>query len=82
MPAHIDEATILSAISPDKDVDGLHPLNVALLAKGKDTRSGLAFSLNTINYHIACTPQGCIELLERYGVDIQGKNAVVLGRLN
>lgn len=82
LPAHIDEATILSAISPDKDVDGLHPLNVALLAKGKDTRSGLAFSLNTINYHIACTPQGCIELLERYGVDIQGKNAVVLGRSN
>ena len=72
----------MSAIVPEKDVDGLHPLNVAALAKGKDTRSGGAFSLASVNYHIACTPQGCIELLERYGVDIQGKNAVVLGRSN
>jgi len=82
LPPHIDEAAVLNSITPDKDVDGLHPLNVAKLAKGKDTRSGSVFSQDTVDYHIACTPQGCIELLERYGVDIQGKNAVVLGRSN
>lgn len=82
LPSHIEEAEVLNAISPEKDVDGLHPLNVASLAKGHDTRKGGKFSLDTVDYHIACTPQGCIELLERYGVEIQGKNAVVLGRSN
>ena len=57
-------------------------MNVASLAKGHDTRKGGKFSLDTVDYHIASTPQGCIELLERYGVEIQGKNAVVLGRSN
>ena len=43
LPAHIEEATVLNTIIPEKDVDGLHPLNLAALAKGKDTRSGNKF---------------------------------------
>ena len=81
LPPHIDETAVLNSIHPDKDVDGLHPINVAKLAK-TSTRTGKVFALDTVDFHIACTPQGCIELLERYGVDISGKEAVVLGRSN
>ena len=81
LPPHIDEATVLSTISPDKDVDGLHPLNVARLSK-TSTRAGSSFDLKYADFHIPCTPQGCIELLERYNVNITGKHAVVLGRSN
>jgi 5,10-methylene-tetrahydrofolate dehydrogenase/methenyl tetrahydrofolate cyclohydrolase len=81
LPPHIDETTVLNAIAPEKDVDGLHPINVAKLAK-TSTRTGAKFSLDEVDFHIACTPQGCIELLERHGVDLTGKNAVVLGRSN
>ena len=59
----------------------MHPINVAKLAK-TSTRTGAKFSLDEVDFHIACTPQGCIELLERHGVDLEGKNAVVLGRSN
>jgi len=71
LPKHIDEATILSAISIEKDVDGFHPLNIgALCMKGRDP------------LFVPCTPKGCIELLDRMGVEMKGKHAVVLGRSN
>ncbi|MCB0044959.1 MAG: bifunctional methylenetetrahydrofolate dehydrogenase/methenyltetrahydrofolate cyclohydrolase FolD [Caldilineaceae bacterium] len=71
LPDHIDEETILSAISLEKDVDGFHPLNIGRLSmKGRDP------------LFVPCTPKGCIELLDRTGVTIDGKNAVVLGRSN
>ena len=83
LPSHIDENTVLACISADKDVDGLHPLNVAQLANTK-THAGSrqGFSFDHINFHVSCTPQGCIELLDRSGVVIEGKEAVVLGRSN
>jgi len=83
IPPHIDEAAVLHRILPEKDVDGLHPLNVAQLANTKTHAPGRsAWSFDTIGFHVSCTPQGCIELLDRYNVPIEGKNAVVLGRSN
>ena len=84
LPAHIDENTVLACISAEKDVDGLHPLNVAKLANTKThaAKGGNSFSFDNINFHVSCTPQGCIELLDRSGVVIEGKEAVVLGRSN
>ena len=71
LPKHINEERILSAISIEKDVDGFHPLNIGKLAmKGREP------------LFVPCTPKGCIELLDRYGVEIAGKNAVVIGRSN
>ena len=71
LPKHIDEERILSAISLEKDVDGFHPVNIGRLAmKGRDP------------LFVPCTPAGCIELLDRYGVSIEGAEAVVLGRSN
>jgi len=67
-PAHIDEAAIVQAIDPNKDVDGFHPVNVAKLAM--DDASGF----------IPCTPAGCIRLLAESGVMTTGARAVVLGR--
>ena len=67
LPGHIDKTAMLDSISPMKDVDGLHPFNVGLLAQG---RADL----------VACTPSGVIEALRRSGVTISGKNAVVIGR--
>lgn len=83
LPPHIDEAAVLSRVSQGKDVDGLHPLNVAQLANTKTHggRSSWA-DFNSLGFHIACTPQGCIELLDRSNVSIEGKEAVVLGRSN
>lgn len=84
LPPHIDENLVLACISADKDVDGLHPLNVAQLANTKThaAKGGNSFSFDNINFHVSCTPQGCIELLDRSGVVIEGKEAVVLGRSN
>jgi len=71
LPKHIDEERILSAISLEKDVDGFHPINIGRLAmKGRDP------------LFVPCTPSGCIELLDRYGVTIEGAEAVILGRSN
>ena len=71
LPKHINEERILNAISIEKDVDGFHPLNIGKLAmKGREP------------LFVPCTPKGCIELLDRYGVEISGKNAVVIGRSN
>jgi methylenetetrahydrofolate dehydrogenase (NADP+)/methenyltetrahydrofolate cyclohydrolase len=67
-PKQIDEAAIIRALDPAKDVDGFHPLNVAKLALG-DT-SGF----------VPCTPLGCLRLLQESGVTISGAHVVVLGR--
>jgi len=83
LPPHLDEHAVLDRISQEKDVDGLHPLNVAQLANTKTHSSGRgAWSFDDLDFHVSCTPQGCIELLDRSGVTIEGKDAVVLGRSN
>jgi len=71
LPDHIDEEAIVGAVSLEKDVDGFHPINIGRLSM---KRRDPLFS--------PCTPKGCIELLDRTGVDIEGKRAVVLGRSN
>eukprot|EP00227_Mantoniella_beaufortii_P005151 CAMPEP_0197606582 /NCGR_PEP_ID=MMETSP1326-20131121/45378_1 /TAXON_ID=1155430 /ORGANISM="Genus nov. species nov., Strain RCC2288" /LENGTH=304 /DNA_ID=CAMNT_0043174513 /DNA_START=89 /DNA_END=1003 /DNA_ORIENTATION=- len=71
LPKHMNEEKILGAISLGKDVDGFHPLNIgALCMKGHEP------------LFMPCTPKGCIVLLERSGVELKGKNAVVVGRSN
>ena len=71
LPDHIDDEEVLGAISLEKDVDGFHPLNIGRLSmKRRDP------------LFVPCTPKGCIELLDRMGVEIEGKRAVVLGRSN
>lgn len=68
---HLNEHNILKAINPKKDVDGFHPQNMGLLAmRGREPD------------FVPCTPKGCIELLHRYNVEIEGKRAVVIGRSN
>jgi methylenetetrahydrofolate dehydrogenase (NADP+)/methenyltetrahydrofolate cyclohydrolase len=67
-PPQIDEAAIVRAIDPRKDVDGFHPVNVAKLALEDPTG------------FVPCTPLGCIRLLLDYGIETVGKNAVVVGR--
>jgi len=71
LPDHIDDEEILGAIDLEKDVDGFHPINIGRLSmKRRDP------------LFVPCTPKGCIELLDRTGVEIEGKRAVVLGRSN
>ena len=67
LPKGLDEAQVVCAIAPEKDVDGLHPANVAALVLGTP---GL----------VSCTPAGCIELLDRSGIDLAGKHVVIVGR--
>lgn len=69
LPKHIDEAKIINAISPNKDVDCFHPVNVGRVMTGD-----YAF--------LPCTPAGVIELLDYYNIDITGKECVVVGRSN
>ena len=69
LPKHIDEDKIIESISPDKDVDGFHPISVGKLVIGKDTFK-------------SCTPFGIMELLKRYNVETKGKHVVVVGRSN
>lgn len=69
LPKSISEDKVLMAISPEKDVDGFHPMNVGNLCIG---RKGF----------LSCTPAGVIELLKRYNIDIAGKECVVVGRSN
>lgn len=68
LPGHIDEPTIIRSIDPRKDVDGLHPENVAKLVMGD------------FSGFVSCTPAGCMKLLEVSGVDLNGAEAVVIGR--
>lgn len=69
LPDHINETTVLRAVSPLKDVDGFHPYNVGLLVEGNPR-------------FISCTPHGIIKMLDFYNIDILGKEAVVVGRSN
>ncbi len=70
LPDQIDEAAVLVAVDPKKDVDGFHPMNVGRLATGE------------IDVLTPCTPRGVIEMLMRSGHDPSGKAAVVVGRSN
>ena len=69
LPKHISEQQILELISPEKDVDGFHPVNSGRLMQGRDSLT-------------PCTPAGVIEILKRSDIDIAGKHAVVVGRSN
>ncbi|KAE8076992.1 hypothetical protein FH972_015604 [Carpinus fangiana] len=69
LPQHLDEEKIMTVVSPEKDVDGFHPLNMGNLAmRGREP------------LFIPCASKGCIELLLRLGVEIVGKKSVVIGR--
>ncbi len=67
LPDHLDAISLLYQIAPDKDADGLHPINLGRLVRGEE---GLR----------SCTPAGVMRLLQEYQIDLKGKNAVVLGR--
>ena len=69
LPGHIDAQLVISAISPEKDVDGFHPVNAGRLATGLDG-------------FVPCTPLGCLRLLEATLGDIAGAEAIVIGRSN
>ena len=73
LPKHINEQLILDSIHPDKDADGFHPLNVGKLSIA---------SHNDENLLIPCTPYGCLIMLKGLGVNLSGKNAIVIGRSN
>ena len=69
LPDQIDEAAVINAVSPDKDVDGFHVVNAGRLATGQDAL-------------VPCTPYGCLLLLQDHLGDLSGLNAVVVGRSN
>lgn len=69
LPEHIDEDKVIKAIDPKKDVDGFHPQNVGALCIGQPG-------------FVSCTPAGIIQLLKRSGIEIAGKECVILGRSN
>jgi len=69
LPGHLNEAAVLAAMNPEKDVDGFHALNAGRLFSG-------------LPCFEPCTPKGIITLIERTGIPIEGKNAVVIGRSN
>ena len=69
LPAHVDDEAVLLAIDPDKDVDGFHPTNMGRLWSGHPLM-------------IPSTPAGIMEMFREYKVDLEGKNAVVIGRSN
>ncbi len=73
LPKHINEQIVLDSIHPDKDADGFHPLNVGKLSIA---------SQNDENLLIPCTPYGCLIMLKELGIELSGKNAVVIGRSN
>lgn len=71
LPSHLDEERVLQLVGVEKDVDGFSPINIGRLAqKGREP------------LFVPCTPYGCIYLLEKAGVQIEGANAVILGRSN
>ncbi|KON70019.1 5,10-methylene-tetrahydrofolate cyclohydrolase [Peribacillus butanolivorans] len=69
LPGHIQEKAIIEAISPEKDVDGFHPINIGLMMTGQD-----AF--------LPCTPYGVMVMLEHIGYELEGKHVVIVGRSN
>ncbi|HBH18460.1 MAG TPA: bifunctional methylenetetrahydrofolate dehydrogenase/methenyltetrahydrofolate cyclohydrolase, partial [Cyanobacteria bacterium UBA9579] len=70
LPRHINTDAIIQKIDPQKDVDGFHPVNMGKLITG------------ITPYAVPCTPAGVMKLLEEYNIDIESKNAVVVGRSN
>lgn len=70
IPRHLDTEKILNSISPEKDADGLHYTNAGQLFTGQIPNS------------VACTPKGIIRILDEYGINVEGKHAVVIGRSN
>lgn len=71
LPAHIDTDRVLERMNPEKDADGLHPMNLGRLVLNANT---------PISSPLPCTPRGVIELVKRNGIDWAGKHVVVLGR--
>lgn len=69
LPAHINEEKVLNAISPDKDVDGFHPVNIGKMMIGADC-------------FLPCTPHGIQQLILRNGIEISGRHVVIVGRSN
>jgi methylenetetrahydrofolate dehydrogenase (NADP+)/methenyltetrahydrofolate cyclohydrolase len=69
LPRHLNSTTIIQAIDPQKDVDGFHPYNLGRLFTGNP-------------YHMACTPMGILELMDRHAITMEGKEAVIVGRSN
>ena len=69
LPKHINEAIVLLAIDPKKDVDGFHPINVGKMMIGEDT-------------FFPCTPHGVLQMLLRSKIETSGKHVVVIGRSN
>lgn len=69
IPKHIDEEKVIETISPYKDVDGFHPINIGRMMTGQDT-------------FLPCTPYGVMVLLEETGISVEGKNVVIVGRSN
>ncbi|HEY4615982.1 MAG TPA: bifunctional methylenetetrahydrofolate dehydrogenase/methenyltetrahydrofolate cyclohydrolase [Citricoccus sp.] len=71
LPQHIDTDRVLEAIDPAKDADGLHPMNLGRL---------VASVGGELDSPLPCTPKGCVELLRHYGIDLDGKVVLVIGR--
>ena len=69
LPKHIDEDTVIKAIAPEKDVDGFHPQSVGAMTIGEPG-------------FLPCTPAGIIQLLKRSGIELEGKECVIVGRSN
>ena len=71
LPKHVDTQKVLEAIDPDKDADGLHPMNLGRL---------VASVGGELDSPLPCTPAGCVELLRHHGVGLAGKHVLVIGR--
>lgn len=71
LPKHLDTQKVLESIAPEKDADGLHPMNLGRLVANVNA---------PITSPLPCTPKGCVDLLEHYGLDLNGKHVVVVGR--
>lgn len=69
LPSHISEQAVIERISPDKDVDGFHPINIGKMMTGEDT-------------FLPCTPYGVVEMLKEAELPLEGKHVVVVGRSN
>ncbi|MDR4533721.1 bifunctional methylenetetrahydrofolate dehydrogenase/methenyltetrahydrofolate cyclohydrolase [Glutamicibacter sp. PS] len=71
LPAHIDTDAVLEAMDPEKDADGLHPMNLGRLVANVN---------KPLTSPAPCTPAGCVELLARHDIDLKGKHVLVIGR--
>ncbi|KUM40280.1 bifunctional methylenetetrahydrofolate dehydrogenase/methenyltetrahydrofolate cyclohydrolase [Arthrobacter sp. EpRS71] len=71
LPKHIDQDVILEAMDPEKDADGLHPMNLGRLVANVN---------GEMKSPLPCTPKGCVELLRRHNIDLKGKRVLVVGR--